>query len=264
MTPTIGYPDRWAAFNKRNSNFVTNCYPGLIEISTRILNRSVEINSTADEAIFLLSRTLLEDYFEMWVLAGNGYGIGAYKILRGLYEKVVTLGYLVKHRDQIQRFNDYGMVQNRRMMNRFHENKFTKHLFPDFVCEQIEASYAAVKDQFLDAQGRSPSWTVLDTFSMALQAGYELDKMSICGYVIPNLKIHATAGDLAERKKATGDGTFTFNSDPQERYADSALVASTHLLIIALLIHDDYFVTGLRPDIENLQLTFARCYGASY
>jgi Family of unknown function (DUF5677) len=118
IPPTIGFPERWTAFNKRNAAFVSECYPGLVLTSEKLLNRRISIKTMADDIVFLLGRTAFEDYCELWVLAGNAYGVGAFKILRGLYEKVVTLGYLVRQPAEIQRFCDYEIVQKRRLMNR--------------------------------------------------------------------------------------------------------------------------------------------------
>jgi len=77
VPPNTGFPERWAAFNQRNATFVADCYPGLLATSDKILNRPVSIKTIADDIVFLLGRTSFEDYCELWVLAGNGYGIGA-------------------------------------------------------------------------------------------------------------------------------------------------------------------------------------------
>src|ERR1022692_736694 len=157
--PDIGFPERWAAFNQRNDKFVTDCYPGLVKTAEKMLNRHVSIKTVGDDIIFLLGRTAFEDYCELWVLAGNGYGIGAYKILRGLYEKVVTLGYLVKHQSEIQRFCDYEIVQRKRLMNRVKEDPHVRARFSKAAYEEIDKAHEAIKGQFLDAKGRSLSWT---------------------------------------------------------------------------------------------------------
>ena len=112
----------------------------------------------------------------------------------------------------------------------------------------------------MDARGRSLSRTPLNTYSMARQAGYELDQVSVTAYVVPNLKIHATVSDLADRKVPQGDGIFKFNNKPQRRYADSAPITATHLLIVALFIQEDYFRLDLRAEIEQLQVSFAQSY----
>ena len=213
--PTIGYPERRAAFNQRNAAFVADCYPSLVRISEKILNRHVRITEVADDIVFLLARAAFEDYCELWILAGNGYGIGAYKLLRGLYEKVVTLGYLVRHPPHFQRFHDYAIVQQCRLMNRVKADPHMRAKFPPDAYQEIENAYARIKDQFVDAGGRSLSWTPLDTYSMAMQAGYELDQVSVTAYVVPNLKIHATVSDLADRKVPQGTAHSSSTTSPR-------------------------------------------------
>jgi hypothetical protein len=260
IPPTIGFPERWTAFNKRNAAFVSECYPSLVLTSEKLLNRHVPIKTMADDIVFLLGRTAFEDYCELWVLAGNAYGVGAYKILRGLYEKVVTLGYLVRQPTEIQRFCDYEIVQKRRLMNRVKQDPNLRSRFSEAAYKEIEEAYDKIKEQFLDGKGRSLGWTLLDTYSLARKAGYDLDQISVTAYVLPNMKIHATVSDLIARKVPQGDGTFKFDNGPQEQYADSALITATHLLITSLYIQEDYFQLGLRPEIEQVQMRFARSY----
>jgi hypothetical protein len=47
----------------------------------------------ANRLIFYLGRTAADDFGELLVLAGNGYGVGALKILRGMYERMVTAAF---------------------------------------------------------------------------------------------------------------------------------------------------------------------------
>jgi hypothetical protein len=145
-------------------------------------------------------------------------------------------------------------------MNRVKADPHMRGKFPPAAYQEIDDAYERIKDQFVDARGRSLSWTPLDTYSMARQAGYELDQVSVTAYVVPNLKIHATVSDLADRKVPQGEGTFKFNNEPQEQYADSALITATHLLIVALFIQEDYFRLDLRAEIEQLQVSFAQSY----
>src|SRR5260370_28745438 len=112
----VGFPDRWKLFHERNAKFL-ELFPALVETCKKILNRHVPIKSVAHDVVFLLGRTTMEDYFELWVMSGNGYGIVAFKILRGLYEKVVTAGYLVNNPKEISRFVDYSTIQSRRLLN---------------------------------------------------------------------------------------------------------------------------------------------------
>ena len=52
---------------------------------------------TADRVIFYLGRIAVDDFGELLVLSGNGKGIGAYKILRGMYERIVHAAFIAKN-----------------------------------------------------------------------------------------------------------------------------------------------------------------------
>jgi hypothetical protein len=53
-----------------------------------------ENKSMADITVFQLGGVIVDDFGEIITLAGNGRGVGANKILRGLYESVVTAAYI--------------------------------------------------------------------------------------------------------------------------------------------------------------------------
>jgi hypothetical protein len=267
MSYAVGFPERWKEFHERHEKFITACYPTLIETAKKVLNRHVRVKIRADDVMFLLGRTAQEDYFELWVLAGNGYGMGASKILRGLYEKVVTAGYLVNNRSEIQQFVDYSIVQNRRILNRVKEIPELKATVDAETFRQAEEDYLKIKDAFDQTRCekcgsvRQYSWTKLDMTSLAKKAGYDLEKFSVHGFTLPTMKIHTSFADLQERKQANTDGTFQFNAEAQVQHADSALVTATHLLLIALLIQDKYFQLGLEDEIVQRQVEFAQSYG---
>src|SRR5260370_1856477 len=58
----------------------------------------------ADRVVFGLGRIIADDFGELLVLGGNGYGIGAYKILRGMYERLVTAAYIAKNPSEARPF----------------------------------------------------------------------------------------------------------------------------------------------------------------
>jgi Family of unknown function (DUF5677) len=51
----------------------------------------------ADDLVFFLRRMAADDFAEILILSGNGYGIGAWKILRGMYERIVTAANIAKN-----------------------------------------------------------------------------------------------------------------------------------------------------------------------
>src|SRR5260370_41607815 len=69
----------------------------------RCLFELIEEQESANqkEIIFLLLGSTYREFAEIMVLALNGYGSGATKILRALYESTVTMPYLMRNPKKI-------------------------------------------------------------------------------------------------------------------------------------------------------------------
>ena len=61
--------------------------------------------------ILYLGRTASDDFGELLVLVGNGYGIGALKVLRGMYERMVTAAFLAKNPSEARSFAEEDVIQ---------------------------------------------------------------------------------------------------------------------------------------------------------
>ena len=73
---------RNAAFIERSANLKT-ALPAAFPIGGAVKKDEVPI--------YLLSRIAVEDFREVLTLAGNGMGIGSYKILRGMFDRCQLL-----------------------------------------------------------------------------------------------------------------------------------------------------------------------------
>src|SRR5258708_460699 len=56
----------------------------------------------ANNVIYLLSAVCLREFNEILLLASHRYGIGALKILRPMYERVIALKYIAKHPEEAE------------------------------------------------------------------------------------------------------------------------------------------------------------------
>lgn len=55
--------------------------------------------ASVQTAVFAVEHQVADDFFDIQLLAVQGYGMGAVKLLRPLYERVVTALYLIKYPD---------------------------------------------------------------------------------------------------------------------------------------------------------------------
>jgi hypothetical protein len=106
---TFGLPDEWNVFSKQHPILIEKL-PLLFETLNKIFVRQVPTSNSADRVIFFLGRICFEDFMEILLLCGNGYGIGGMKLLRGLYERATTIGYIAKNPRKADQFLEYHHV----------------------------------------------------------------------------------------------------------------------------------------------------------
>lgn len=257
---SFGDSEEWKKFVQRHGLFAEKL-DDLTATITNVLSHSFTVETPAQEIVHFFGPLAVEDFMEILLLCGNGYGVGALKILRGLYERTVTAAYIAKHPDTAERFLDFGSIQMRRMLNQAKElygtNVLRQMLSPGKM-ESIEAEYQAVKDKFLeplcktcDTTRMSFSWSSLDTASMARKAGYCLDKLYHLAFMIPTPQAHATVLSLTSRMRTDEHGLRYFNSAAQHDEADAALSTAHGLILVMLSIQNDYFKSGKDAEIAE-------------
>src|SRR5437016_14045525 len=69
-----------------------------------------QVDSEVNTILFLLFSASWREFEEILVLALNGYGSGAMKLLRALYERTVTTQYLMRFPDKVRTFSDFSHV----------------------------------------------------------------------------------------------------------------------------------------------------------
>ncbi len=85
-----GFSNEVAAFEQRHPNFnakLSNLYRAI----NLAFVRTQDVNSLADRFFFFFGAILAEDFNEVLLVAVNGYGAAARKLLRTMYEFTVTL-----------------------------------------------------------------------------------------------------------------------------------------------------------------------------
>ena len=109
-----GSQDVLREFESRNEKFLSR-FANLKATFDKAFVRSFN-GSNVDRVLFFMGRLCLEDFFEILLLSANGYGDGALKILRGLFERAVTLVYLNKHTDEVDDFLNYHHVAQHKLL----------------------------------------------------------------------------------------------------------------------------------------------------
>jgi len=251
----FGLSHEWETFLKRHSVLTEKLKP-LFETLDKVFIRKVETDKEADRVVFFMGRLCVEDFMEILLLCGNGYGIGGMKLLRGLYERAVTLGYIAKNPGKAEEFLEYYHVHQGKYFN--HANKvfqMSKYLSAEQIA-QIQSEYKKAKEKYQEIVCKKCgtcrtrfSWSELDILSMAQRAG--LDKLYLQCYYEPTLQAHATVSSLTARMKIRENGQVTFDEGAQHEKADWALIGAHNIILYILDVENDYFKMGLQEEIQE-------------
>ena len=105
----FGNPDEWESFIGRHKLFFDR-FPNLKKTLETAFLRELSAPEPVDKVIFYSGRLCVEDFMEIQLLCGNGYGIGALKLLRGMYERAVTARYLHLNPNEADAFLDFYWI----------------------------------------------------------------------------------------------------------------------------------------------------------
>jgi hypothetical protein len=236
-TMRFGYPEEWERFGERNQKFI-EAFPRLQVAFDKHLIRTAADTTPEDRIILLSGRLCLEDFMEIMLLAGNGYGVGALKIVRGLYERAVTISYLVANPEKTEDFVDYARVEQFKAVTAWLEaNPKDKRGLE--VMPGVRARYEKVKYRFAGKK----TWSGIDFVQMARTTG-SLGKLLVEAYYQPLAHAHGTAQALVSRLELSEDRGFEFVGDPQREQADEAVKLGHKIMLYVLGAQLDHFQPG--------------------
>lgn len=253
-----GIPSEWADFESRHRPFLER-QPNLWEAMNIAFIRTLLTGEPIERFVFGYGRLCREDFCEVLLLSTNGYGVGATKLLRTLYEHAVTLHYLNEHPDELNDFYDFAYVT---------EHKILKPILDAFGADafanknvseaEVEQRFQSVKDRFkvtdrkkCGTQKLNHSWNKLDFISMAKQTG-SLGSLVVPAYYGPLTHAHSSIAALTSRLSISVDGGVSFVPTAQRKEADDALLTAHNIILHVLGIQNDRFeVHGLAEKLQT-------------
>ncbi len=245
QTVQFGLPDEWEQFGRSHLLFLER-FPNLKEAMNIALIRQGTTSEPVDRVVFFSGRLCAEDFMEILLLCGNGYGIGALKILRGMFERCVTARYLHLHPEETEAFFDFHWLSQYKLARAIKET-FGKDVLTDEKWEELKANRDKVRPRFMvrvcdrcGATSENFTWSKLNFVSMARAAG-DIWQLIVPGYYLPTRKAHSTVAALIERIKLTANGTMDFDEGPQRDDADTALITAHNLILNILDLQKEHF-----------------------
>jgi Family of unknown function (DUF5677) len=252
---SFGYPEEGEKFQRRHplwaERFVN--LTGAIEMA---FTRVQMMSEPADKFVYFYGRMCAEDFMEILLVCGHGYGVAGMKLLRSMFEHVVTLRYLHEHPDEVEAFMNYNHVQRYKLMKPILET-FGKDVLPPETVADVERKYAEVKEDFMitdcDKCGTkrlNHTWNKMDFVSMAKKTG-AIGTLIVSGYFLPLRHAHSTFGGLSERLE-TVDDRIGFQPESQPDLADQALNVAHNCILNVLEVQNERFkIDGLQEQLQT-------------
>jgi len=223
--------------------------------------REIKSASKVDRVIFGLGLICGEDFQQAFVLCGNGFGIGALQIVRGMYERQVTAAYLANHPDEIQDFLDYHHVHRRKALTHLreiYESGTLEKIVDSQEQASIETRFQSVKAKFTETicvrcqKTRTMlSWSKHHTGVLAKKGNQMLARGYYAYYYRPTLLSHSTLTSLTSRLFKEEDGSFAFDVDGQRSHITEALINAHGLLLSVLELQNKHFKLGLDEELRE-------------
>jgi phosphoenolpyruvate synthase/pyruvate phosphate dikinase len=252
-----GFADAATAFDKRHPQW-TAVMPRLEALINLAFTRTQVMNTPIDKFVYFYGNLVAEDFMELFLMAVNGYGFAAMKLLRSMYEHTVTLKYLHEHPDELQAFFDFDRVQQYKLTKQIMDT-FGEGALPQEIVATTERGYAEIKDKFMVKSCKSKTcseqrvghtWSKLDFVSMAKRAG-AIGSVIVPNYFVPLRHAHSTFRTMTERLDMD-DNQMSFRRESQPKEADQALMAAHNCLLVALEVQKERFnISGLEELLQS-------------
>jgi len=223
----------------------------------------------ADISSFMMARIAVDDFSELLTLAANGWGNGAMKTLRGMYERVVTSAYVALFPAVSRALVDSTWTQQWKVWKR------AVALKPELADEVAPETIELLQKRATEAQARHEesickkclqlkqvhAWTKVDLETMAIKVDKRLTELgldhgSLAGYYLrcylqPTAIAHATGTSVNERfEQVDGQWTYKMDSSKERR---QAMMFGHAILLLLLGRQIQHFGYGLE---DRLALRF--------
>jgi hypothetical protein len=239
---------------------------GLADDDPRVLKFDEKV--LASRVIFYLGRIAVDDFSEIITLAGNGRGFGAYKVLRGMYERLVTASFIAMNPTEAQPFMEEESIQNWKLWQS--ALKIMPEIKDRYSADEItglEKRYKAAKAKKSESICKrcgqpktDQAWTRVDLATMAQRADVNLAVLYGRCYLEPTFHSHATGLSISRRLRRNDDDTGWTFREITEKEARTALHLAHNLILRVLKLHNGYFELGLESEIQSRIDAFQRVW----
>jgi hypothetical protein len=257
MDLRCGHLDEWQFFAERFGSAIdalTRAHDTCFAILTLPCPDGQEQN-----VIYILAAACLKEFEEICLLAGNGYGGGATKLLRSFYERVVTLSYLALKPTKVQQFIDYTNIHWHKLLCEAEKIHSTVKLTPEKI-QKIKDDYENHKDHFMEdlckpCKKRRPqmAWTKKPIPDQASEVNQTLRALCFNAYLRPTFYLHTTFLGITWQAQKTDAGKLRFLGTEIERESARESLELAHILLVHVAeVVNDFFRLGQNERVKKI------------
>lgn len=221
----------------------------------------------ADRVIFYLGRMAADDFGEICTLSGNGRGFGSYKIVRGMYERVVTAMYIAGKPSESRAFVESSSIAKLNYLTRSliavpemkgrYDEEFMQRIKSDAATAQAKRKQSTCSK--CGQPMTQDAWTRVSLDVMARVVEPSLEVLYPQFYLEGTAQSHANMLGI-ERRLIKKNGGYTYK-DISEDEARFALHLGHHLIIKLLWMQNSYFKLGFDSEINDRGHAFISIWG---
>jgi hypothetical protein len=193
-----------------------------------------------------------------------------HRVIRGFYERIVTMAYISKNPKEAEAFIDYNAIHKWKEI--VHAEKAgidIKKYMSKSEIDDVKRQYNAVKDNY---QGhckkcKNPyplqSWSSLGIPSMAQKTDSDLPALYYVCYFLPTLHGHATLYSLEQRLNTAGESRTDYvisDRSAQREMVDTTLRNAHALMLTNLAIQNEFFELMLDEELKARLDDFIACW----
>jgi Family of unknown function (DUF5677) len=222
---------------------VVEQFPKVFEVLRQANDALISLTDRGYDDISPLQRSILNlasyvgiSAVEAITLIGNGLGLGAMKVLRGMLEGTINAEFLRLNPAELENYLDWGWVEQHKHHEFIRDRRADLFTFiPPEILEQTEREWNRVRNrfEFQDRRGRlrlRDSWTPLNLADRADRANLIEQYRHI--YPLGSKLMHATVSGLSMHFSQDED-PYRLAAPPTLHYCGEALIG-THLCVISI------------------------------
>jgi DNA protecting protein DprA len=238
----LGRPEEQARFVKKYRRF----FERLPNLQKALDAAFIKVNarlSNLDIAVLTLGRNCVDDFNEILLLCGNGFGAGGLTILRGMYEKLVVAYYLHLNPEVVDAFWDYHIVK----LSKLKLDDVAQKIDPGgIILERFKASRTGE-----DKKRIQSSWSDPDFVSMANKVG--LGEHLRNAYHLPLEYAHPSVTSILSALESHGHGVTVKDNEPQRELSEIAFTLAYFFTLEVLRLQVEHF------NLDDKTLVLQQC-----